>query len=253
MTCPFRVNNNNNNNNTITKLLYGEDRELGKAMKKMMDQDITYVLSLDRETFDSSFFDLFREIKQISWSRKPYNIRRKKALVCQIEDVMRRLYYDQTYHDQKLNRPIHPKQIVRKIDRITTQGMARLSEIFAGESSAYYNFMNYGGSQIEPELGDWRLYEEFSRASILEAGFSSGSGTIVKHGASFSINDETKDIYEFGATDFPTFNEYQTLWFRSVVDEPVLHEQGKDVLTVSHAAYFVSVSDFEEQLAEGTI
>lgn len=239
--------------NYFTKNIDTDDKSLAKELRRMMDQDITYVVSLDRESSGCYLFDILKQIKQISWSRKPSNIRRKKNLVTEFESIIRRLYYDQTYHDPKLNRPIYPKQIVRKIDRVTTQGMARMAEIFAGESSGYYNYMCYGGSNIDPELGDWHLYVEYARASVREAGFASGSGTIVKHGASFSINEPTSTIYEFAATDFPAFNEYQTLWFRSVIDDPVEHEQGKDVITVSHAAYFVSVSDFEEALGEGTI
>lgn len=236
------------------KILYGEDKQLAKDFRRMMDQDVTYVLSLDREFLDSTPLNLLKQIKQISWSKKPYNIRLKKKLVSEFENVMRRLYYDQTFYDDRLNRPIRPRKIARKIDRVTTQGLARMAEIFAGESSAYYNYPCYGRSQISPELGDWRLYEELARTSIIESGFASGSGTLVKHGGSFSINEpDADDIYEFGVADMPVYNEYQTLWFRSTIEEPMDHVQGKDVITLSHAAYFVSVSDFEEQLNEGTI
>jgi hypothetical protein len=223
------------------------------AFTKLLDQDITYVASFDRTTFNESLIGLFTELKFLNWSRKPNKIQRKRELSRKVDNILRRLFYNQTVYDERNNKPIHPKQITRKIDRITTQGLARMSEIFAGESSGFYNFMVAGTSKVSAELGDWRLYEEKTVTSVLENGYSSGSGTIIKHGAAFSLNDPTENYYEFGVRDFPTFNEFQTLWFRSVLSEPVEHEQGKDIVIVGHAAYLVSVSDFEEQLNNNVI
>lgn len=221
--------------------------------KSIFDQDLTYVATFDRTTFNESISDLFTQLKFLNWSRKPNKIQRKRELSKKIDNILKRLYYNQTVYDERNNKPIHPKQITRKLDRITTQGLARMSEIFAGESSGFYNFMVAGTSKVSAELGDWRLYEEKTVTSVLENGYSSGSGTIIKHGAAFSLNDPTENYYEFGVRDFPTFNEFQTLWFRSVLSEPVEHEQGKDIVIVGHAAYLVSVSDFEEQLNNNVI
>lgn len=220
---------------------------------KFLDQDITYVATFDKTTFNESLIDLFTELKFLNWSRKPNKIKRKRELSRKVDNILRRLFYNQTVYDEKNNKPIHPKQITRKLDRITTQGLARMSEIFAGESSGFYNFMVAGTSKVSAELGDWRLYEEKTVTSVLENGYSSGSGTIIKHGAAFSLNDPTENYYEFGVRDFPSFNEFQTLWFRSVLSEPVEHEQGRDIVIVGHAAYLVSVSDFEEQLNNNVI
>lgn len=216
--------------------------------KKIFDQDITYVATFDKSTFNESLSSLFRELKLLNWSQKPNKISRRRQISSNIDMILRRSFYNQTVYDSRSNKYIYPKQIARKIDRITTQGLARMSEIFSGESTGFYNWMNVGKSQVSAELGDWRLYEESSTSSVQENGYASGSGTIIKHGAAFSINDPTEKYYEFGVRDFPTFNEFQTLWFRSVLTEPVEHEQGKDVVIVGHAAYLVSVSDFEEQL-----
>jgi hypothetical protein len=219
------------------------------TLKKLLDQDITYVATLDKTTYlESSLSFIFKNLKLLNWSRKPDKIRKKRELTRELDAILRKLYYNKAYYDQRHNKSVFPKQIVRQVDRITTQGLARMSEIFAGESSGFYNWMVAGKSQISAELGDWKLYDEKSVTSVQENGYSSGSGTIIKHGAAFSINDPTEKYYEFGVRDFPTFNEFQTLWFRSVLSEPVEHEQGKDVVIVGHAAYLVSVSDFEEQL-----
>ncbi len=223
------------------------------AFSKLMDQDIIYVATFDKTTFNESLTNIFTELKFLNWSRKPNKVQKKKELTRKLENILKRLYQKQTVYDEKNNKPIHEKQIVRQVDRITTQGLARMSEIFAGESSGFYNYMVVGTSKVSAELGDWKLYEEKSTSSVLENGYSSGSGTIIKHGAAFSINDPTENYYEFGVRDFPSFNEFQTLWFRSVLAEPVVHEQGKDVVIVGHAAYLVSVSDFEEQLNNNVI
>ena len=221
--------------------------------KRIYDQDVTYVASFDKSTFELSLQELFIKLKQLSWSRKPNKIGRKRAIAYEIESILKRLWRDQTVYDDKNNSPIQPNQIVRKLDRVTTQGLGRMAEIFAGESSGFYYWMVAGKSRISAELGDWRLYEELATASVLESGYASGSGTIVKHGAQFSINDPTNDYWEFGVRDFPTFNELQSLFFRSVVDEPVHHEQGRDVIIVGHAAYLISVSDFEEQVSSDVV
>jgi hypothetical protein len=218
------------------------------SLKKLLDQDITYVATFDKTTYEQSLSSIFKQLKFLNLSKKPDKIARKRELSNQIDSILRKLYYTKSYFDQRNNKPIFANQIVRKLDRITTQGLARMSEIFAGESKGFYNWMLVGKSQVSAELGDWKLYQEKSVSSVIDNGYSSGSGTIIKHGASFSINDPSESYYEFGARDFPTFNEFQTLWFRSVLAEPVTHEQGKDVVIVAHAAYLVSVSDFEEQL-----
>lgn len=224
-----------------------------QLFRKLLDQDVTYAAVWDRSVFYKSIEKIFRNIHQLSWSRKPDKLRQKRELIKKYENYVKRLFYDQSIRDEN-NNIIEATDLQRKLDRITTQGLARMSEIFAGETSANYLWMIYGRSRLEPELGDWRLYEELATTSINDAGYASGSGTIIKHGAAFSINDPSADdIYEFAIRDFPSFNEFQTVFFRSVLEEPVEHVQGKDVVIVAHAAYLVSVSDFEEQINENVI
>lgn len=223
--------------------------------RKLLDQDITYAASWDKSIYLESIDKIFRAIKQLRFSRKPFNLRLKKELIKRYENYVKRLYNDQTVVDENNNnKRIEAQQLQKKIDRITTQGLARMSEIFTGETAPNYLWMIYGSSQISAELGDWRLYEELATTSINDAGYASGSGNIIKHGAAFSINEPSADnIYEFAVRDFPVFNEYQTVFFRSVLDYPISHTQGQDVIIVAHAAYLVSVADFEEQISQQVI
>lgn len=226
---------------------------LTDSTPNILDQDVTYAACFDIKTYEENISPLFRELRQLSWSAKPDKVIRKKKIMEKIDNVLRRSFYDQTVHNDQNNRDFEAQQIVRKLDRITIQGLSRMAEIFAGESSGYYLWMIAGKSQVSAELGDWKLYDEKTVTSILENGYTSGSGTIIKHGAAFSPNDPTEDYFEFAARDFPTFNEFQTVWFRSVIDEPVKHEQGKDIVIVGHAAYLISVSDFEEVVQNNVI
>jgi len=222
-------------------------------LRKLLDQDITYAAVWDKNIYESFIEKIFKEIRFYNYSNKPYNIQKKKELISKYERIVKRNFFDQTIRDES-GRILEPQQLQKKKDIITTQGLARLSEIFAGEKTANYLWMIEGKSNISAELGDWRLYDEFSVASILLSGYASGSATIIKHGAQFSINDPTEDtLYEFAVRDFPTYNDLQTVWFRSVLDHPISHTQGRDVIVVAHAAYLVSVADFEEQIAENNI
>lgn len=222
--------------------------------RKLLDQDITYATVWDKSVYEQTIEKMFKQIKFLSLSRKPDKLRQKRALIQKYESFNRRLYYDhKTVRDDNGN-IVEAQQLERKDDRITTQGLARMSEIFTGETAPNYLYPIYGSSRISAELGDWRLYEELATTSILDAGYASGSGTIIKHGASFSINEPSNDaIYEFAVRDFPAFNEYQTVFFRSVLEHPVSHTQGQDVIIIAHAAYLVSVADFEEQVNDQVI
>lgn len=231
--------------------------------KHWYDQDITYCVNIDKSYYQNSRLEqIFSELRvlnhglRVSRKPKPNKLQKKNRLIEELELIMRRFYFDQTVFDENKNAVIRPIGKQRKIDRITIPGLGRMCSIFAGESRGFFDWMINGGSEVMAEVTDWRLYQEFSTASVPDTGYASGSGTVVKHGASFSINDETNTIKECGVRDFPTYNPDQTLWFRSVLDEPgdeIEHIQGKDVVIISHAAHFISVSDFEEEVEHQTV
>lgn len=231
-------------------------RLLDSFPKNWFDQDITYCANIDKSTYNGSRLEqIFSELKPLNNSLKHYlkpnKIAKKARLIEEFERIMRRFYFDQSVFDENKNCIVRPLAKTRKVDRVTIQGMGRMSSIFAGESRGFYNWMINGGSELMAEVTDWRLYNEYATTSIIDNGYSSGSGTVVKHGASFSINDESSVIKEVGARDFPTFHPDQTLWFRSVFDvagDEISHEKGRDVVIISHAAHFISVSDFEEEV-----
>ena len=154
------------------------------SFKKLLDQDVTYATVWDRSTYNDSIDKIFKQIKMLSWSKKPDKRRQKKALISKYENYVKRNFYDQSIRDDN-NKIVEPVQLERKLDRITTQGLARMSEIFTGEAAPDYLWTIYGSSRISAELGDWRLYEELATTSINDAGYASGSGTIIKHGAAF--------------------------------------------------------------------
>jgi hypothetical protein len=238
-----------------------QQRNLSNKFPNIFDQDITYCYNVDKNTYDNSrlkqIFDELRPLNHsIIYRKKKNKILKRNRLIEELELIGRRFYYDQSVFDERKNQVIRPIGKIRKIDRITIQGMGRMSSIFANESTGFYAWMVNGGSSISAEVTDWKLYNEFATCSIIDNGYMSGSGTVVKHGASFSINDESNTIKECGVRDFPTFNPDQTLWFRSVLDVPgdeIEHVQGKDVVIISHAAHFISVSDFEEEVEHQVI
>ena len=223
------------------------------SFKKLLDQDVTYAAVWDKSVYNECISKIFKQIHMLQWSKKPDKLRQKKELIRKYESYIKRIYYDQTVRDDN-GKLVEATQLERKLDRITTQGLARMSEIFTGETAPNYLWPIYGTSQISPELGDWRLYQELATTSINDAGYASGSGTIIKHGAAFSINEPSNDgIYEFAVRDFPVFNEYQTVWFRSVLESPLQHIQGQDVIIVAHAAYLISVADCEETVNQNVV
>ena len=218
-------------------------------LPSIYDNDITL------GTVWNNGFDQCWYLKRMAEIRQ-YNNRRlgsrmlaiKRKLIATLEKNIIRRYNDQTVYDDTTHRRVEPYQVIVKQDRITNDGLAKCAELITGETSGFFSHYAYGEGTNIPKLSDFKLEFERARVPLATRGYRSASGTVVKHGATFSKTFNTAAITESCVSDMPTDNEDQSILFRVVFPTALQHTINADVIGLAHAMFLSSARDFDAGL-----
>jgi hypothetical protein len=221
------------------KDIYDNDRTIGACWQNGFAQDW--------------FNKRMAEIQQLNFSssRNKHRNKLKQKLINSLENKLIRIWNDQTCYDDTAHRHIEPYQVIVEIDRITNDGIGRIAELVTGESTGYFGWYAYGEGTTAPRLSDFQLEFERARVPIITRGYRSASGTIVKHGASFSKTFPNANVTESTVSDMPTNIPDQSILFRVVFPVPLPHEVNRDVISLAHALFFSSGRDLDPALDNG--
>lgn len=159
----------------------------------------------------------------------------KYLLINEYEQQLDRHWNDQTTHTI-------PEPIAQtlKFDRVLNSGRTLAASLITGERGDRFDYLALGTSQIPVTDADYKLYNEILRVNvILNGGYISAAGAIIKHSGLMSPGEVSMVVYEIGFVNMSVFDPEQMLWNRSVFppNKGVDHNQNEDFFSITHSVY----------------
>lgn len=183
--------------------------------------------------------------REILFTRKRYpEIHRhlkviKHKMMEDYENKIDRIWNDQktgTYF--KKGDRFEPYEVVKVHNLEMWEGLTRYTELIAGESTDYFNFMAGGIGTAEPAFSDFEMEQEIVRVNLNRDGDINSDGIILKSTAAFPPGVPENNISEFGGFDQ---EENGKMEYHVVVDPPLHQIQDITFMQASHNTVFQAV------------
>ena len=193
------------------------------------------------------------ETKAVSWDAADYpTIRKYTRLVNLYQKKHRHIdkyllintfeqQLDRYFNDQTIQHEIpEPLAMTVKFDRILNAGRTLAAALITGERGDRFSYMALGTAQTPVSDADYKLYNEVLRVNvIMNGGYISAAGGIIKHHGLISPGETSMMVYEVGFVNMATYDPEQMLWNRTVfpAGKGMDHNQDQDFFHITHSTY----------------
>lgn len=182
------------------------------------------------------------KIKRASWiERDPEKKAAMNAIAGHLADKyqtkVERAANDQTVTWDSDGTKFEPHEVTQKEDLLVITGLIRFAALIAGDSNAYFLWFASGTSNQPESTRDNALFSENMRVSMLDSGYSTSSGVLLRYVGFFPEGTPNASIAEGGVFDQAVGG---AIGFRTVYTNALQHVQYNTFYTLSQGIQFSS-------------